>query len=128
MSSLDKLNAVLSDGYGEELSEKVQKIYFKQVLEAEYKKYRTENDKSYYYPASTFGFRAANNMNRVSEKAFVNGKEILKEIEFGDTILSVNGIPNNLVKEWELPNKIRIEVKKKDGSIKTVHAKRHYIK
>ena len=67
-------------------------------------------------------------MNRVSEKAFVNGKEILKEIEFGDIILSVNGIPNNLVKEWELPNKIKIEIKKKDGSIKTVHAKRHYIK
>ena len=67
-------------------------------------------------------------MNRVSEKAFVNGKEILKEIEFGDTILSVNGIPNNLVKEWELPNKIKIEIKKKDGSIKTVLSKRHYIK
>ena len=114
--------------FDKENSEKVQKIYFKQVLEAEYKKYRTENDKSYYYPASTFGFRAANNMNRVSEKAFVNGKEILKEIEFGDIILSVNGIPNNFVKEWELPNKIKIEVKKKDGSIKTVHAKRHYIK
>ena len=114
--------------FDKENSEKVQKIYFKQVLDAEYKKYRTENDKSYYYPASTFGFRAANNMNRVSEKAFVNGKEILKEIEFGDTILSVNGIPYNLVKEWELPNKIKIEIKKKDGSIKTVLAKRHYIK
>lgn len=107
-------------------TEKVQKIYFMPVAETEYKKYRKENDKSYYYPSSTFGFRASNSMNRVSEKAFVNGKEILKEIEFGDIILSVNGIPNNLVKEWELPNSITVEVQKKNGNKKNIRAKRHF--
>lgn len=108
-------------------TEKVQKIYFVPVAESEYKKYRTENDKSYYYPSSTFGFRASNSMNRVSEKAFVNGKEILKEIDFGDKIISVNGIPYNLVKEWELPNSITVEVQKKNGNKKNIRAKRYFL-
>ena len=103
----------------------VQKIYFQQIKDSDYQKYRTENDKAYYYPAASFGFRASNALNRVTEKAYINGKEILKDIEIGDTIISINDVPYNQVKEWELPDSIIIEVQKKNGKIKKIKAKRY---
>ena len=102
----------------------VQKIYFQKINDSEYQKYRAENDKAYYYPAVSFGFRASNSLNRVTEKAYINGKEILKDIEIGDTIISINDVPYNQVKEWELPDSIVIEVQKKNGKIKKVKAKK----
>ena len=102
----------------------VQKIYFLKINDSDYQKYRTENDKAYYYPAASFGFRASNSLNRVTEKAYINGKEILKDIEIGDTIISINDVPYNQIKEWELPDSIVIEVQKKNGKIKKVKAKK----
>ena len=64
-------------------------------------------------------------MNRVTEKVYINGKEILKDIEIGDTIISINDVPYNQVKEWELPDSIVIEVQKKNGKIKKIKAKRY---
>lgn len=105
----------------------VQKIYFQQIKDSDYQKYRAENDKAYYYPAASFGFRASNVLNRVTEKAYINGKEILKDIEIGDTIISINDVPYNQVKEWELPGSIIIEVQKKNGKIKKIKAKRYLL-
>lgn len=102
----------------------VQKIYFQKINDSEYQKYREENDKSYYFPAVSFGFRASNSLNRITEKAYINGKEILKDIEIGDTIISINDVPYNQIKEWELPDSIVIEVQKKNGKIKKVKAKK----
>lgn len=106
-------------------TDKVQKIYFQQINDSDYQKYRTENDKAYYYPAASFGFRTSNALNRVTEKAYINGKEILKDLEIGDTVISINDVPYNQVKEWELPDSIVIEVQKKNGKIKKIKAKRY---
>ena len=102
----------------------VQKIYFQKINDSEYQKYRLENDKTYYYPAASFGFRASNALNRVTEKAYFNGRELLKDIEIGDTIISINDVPYNQIKEWELPDSIIIEVQKKNGKIKKIKAKK----
>ncbi len=113
--------------FDKENTEKVQKIYFSPVENSIYQTYREKNDHSY-YQASTFGFRVTHSNNRVTEKAFVNGKEILKPVEIGDTILSINGISYKSIKEWELPDKVKIEVKKKKGNIIVINAKRIYLK
>ena len=66
----------------------VQKIYFQQIKDSDYQKYRTENDKAYYYPAASFGFKASNALNRVTEKAYINGKEILKDMAFCQELMN----------------------------------------
>ena len=53
---------------------------------------------------------------------------MLKPVEIGDTILSINGISYKSIKEWELPDKVKIEVKKKKGNIIVINAKRIYLK
>jgi hypothetical protein len=113
--------------FDKEGSDIVQKIYFQKINDSEYQKYRAENDKTYYYPAASFGFRASNALNRVTEKAYFNGRELLKDIEIGDTIISINDVPYNQIKEWELPDSIVIEVQKKNGKIKKVKAKRYLL-
>ena len=49
-----------------------------------------------------------------------------KDIEIGDTIISINDVPYNQVKEWELPDSIIIEVQKKNGKIKKIKSKRSF--
>lgn len=114
--------------FDKENTEKVQKIYFQQINATDYEKYRLENDKTYYYPASTFGFRANNALNRVTEKAFVNGDEYNKDIEIGDIIISINDVKYDEVKEWELPDYVTIQVKKRDGKIIKRKIQRMYLK
>ena len=108
-------------------TEKVQKIYFSPVDAEIYSKYRANNDSTYFYPPFTFGFSVQEMSKRISDKAFVNGKEILPSIEIGDEIITINDIPLNEIKDWELPDKISIKVKKKNGEIKIIKAKKNRI-
>lgn len=105
----------------------VQKIYFIPIEEDLYTKYRNKNDNNFLYPSSTYGFKFISNNGRVNQKAFYNGKEMIKELSLGDIILSINDIPIENVNEFELPEEITIVYKKRDGKTKKIKAKKIYL-
>ena len=113
--------------FDKENSTKVQKVYLRKVADDFYQIYRTKNDAAYYYPAYSFGF-SMNLNGRVTRKAFLNEKELLRDVEIGDEIISFNDIPYEMVCLWKLPEKITIHIKKKNGKIKSVSAKKYHLK
>ncbi len=113
--------------FDKENTEKVQHIYFSPTSNELYKKYRSENDKTYFYPASTFGFCIKKSYEAVSEIVVIDKKELQSSIEIGDTIISINNIPFNQVNEWELPDNVHLKIKKKNGKVRIVNAKKYKI-
>ena len=111
--------------FDKENTEKVQHIYFHPTSNELYTKYRNENDKTYFYPASTFGFCIKKTSETVSEVAVIGKKELLPSVEFGDTIISINNIPINQVNEWELTDNILLKLKKKNGKIRIINARKY---
>lgn len=114
--------------FDKEKTNVVQKIYLSPVDEKDYESFREENDNSYYFHSSTYGFKFSALNGRVNQKAFLNEKEMIKELETGDMIISINGIPVEKVNEFELPDEITIQYKKRSGKVKEIRVKKVKLK
>ncbi len=104
-------------------SGKVENIYFSPVEEDLYKKYRKQNDNECYISDYTYGF-FTNSTGVVVQKAFYQGKEILRKIKIGDKVISINDLPYNTMRLWDFPEKAIIKMQRPNGKFYTVKADR----
>lgn len=104
-------------------SGKVENIYFSPVEEDLYQKYRKQNDNECYISDYTYGF-FTNSTGVVVQKAFYQGKEILRKIKIGDKVISINDLPYNTMRLWDFPEKAIIKMQRPNGKFYTVKADR----
>ncbi len=105
---------------------RVREISFFESENNKYKEFRKKYDEGHFIPNYSYGFYA-NKSGKILMKTFWNEKEMLPKVQIGDVISSINGIPYKNVKLNTLPEKIQLNMQRKDGSEYTQWCRKRFL-